>query len=290
MDSVALDALQPAALGAYGGGWQARLRTRVARSGGRSAIAALEHHGPLRLQKGLWPEGPDPLHLILLHPPGGIAAGDRLSVDLEVSEGAHALVTTPGAGRWYRADALATQSIRLAVGDRASLEWLPQETIVHDGALAESSLEVELSEHACGIGWEITVFGRHASGERFSQGELRQATRVLRGGRPLFEEASLARGGLGDDPVSLAGMHVAGLLWACADREIDPSLAESAEAAMLAKTEGFAGASRVDGHLLLARVVESSPERARAALCAAWQVLRPALLGRAASLPRIWAT
>jgi urease accessory protein len=180
--------------------------------------------------------------------------------------------------------------MRLAVADGASLEWLPQETIVHDGAQAESALEIELSSGARGIGWEITVFGRHASGERFGAGELRQTTRVLRGGRPLFEEASLARGGMGGDPASLAGMHVAGLLWACAEGEIDPALAASAEAAMLAKTEGFAGASRVDSHLLLARVVESSPERARAALCAAWQVLRPALLRRTAHLPRIWAT
>jgi len=242
------------------------------------------------MQKGLWPEGPDPLHLILLHPPGGIAAGDSLRVDIEVSERAHALVTTPGAGRWYRADALASQRIRLAVADDASLEWLPQETIVHDGALGEASLEIELSERARSIGWEITVFGRHASGERFERGELRQTTRLLRGGLPLFEEASLARGGLGDDPASLAGMHVSGLLWACAPREIDPALAESAELAMLAKTGAFAGASRIDGHLLLARVVESSPERARAALGAAWQVLRPALLGRAGLMPRIWAT
>jgi len=280
----------PAALRAYGGGWEACLRAQVARVAGRSAIAGLEHRGPLRVQKGLWPEGSDPLHVILLHPPGGIAGGDRLRIEFEVQRGAHALVTTPGAGHWYRADALAMQCVQLSVGERASLEWLPQETIVHDGAQAEASLEVALDEGACAIGWEITVFGRRESAERFGSGVLRQSTRVHRGGRLLLEDASLARGGFGADPASLGGMHVSGLLWAVSSSAMDAGLADATEQAMLATGSVWAGASRVEPHLLLARAVESSPERARAALVAGWEVLRPAVVGRAAQRPRIWAT
>ncbi len=290
MDATPTALLPTPVLDAYGGGWPARLRACVGRSGGRSALVGLDHRGPLRLQKGLWPEGPDPVHLILLHPPGGIAGGDSLATEIEVQPGAHALMTTPGAGRWYRADAPSSQRVRLAVRARASIEWLPQETIVHDGAQAEGSLELDIDEESSAIGWEIVVLGRRASGERFARGALRQSTRITRAGRLLFDESSLVQGERAQGLAALAGLHVSGLLWAVSSAPIDDSLAESVEAAMLAIAPVHAGASRTAPDLLLARVVDDSPERARAALAAAWAVLRPELLGRAARRPRIWAT
>jgi urease accessory protein len=290
LDATPTELLRSPALDAYGGGWPARLRACVGRSGERSAIVGLDHRGPLRLQKGLWPEGPDPVHLILLHPPGGIAGGDSLTTEIEVQPDAHALMTTPGAGRWYRADAASSQHVRLAVRARATLEWLPQETIVHDGAQAEASLELDIDEEACAIGWEIVVLGRRASGERFARGALRQSTRIARAGRSLFDESSLVQGEREQGLAALAGLHVSGLLWAVSSAPIDDSLAESVEAAMLGLAPAYAGASRVAPNLLLARVVDGSPERTRAAFAAAWALLRPELLGRAPRRPRIWAT
>jgi urease accessory protein len=230
------------------------------------------------------------VHLILLHPPGGIAGGDSLATEIEVRPDSHALLTTPGAGRWYRADAPSSQRVRLAVGARSSIEWLPQETIVHDGAQARGSLELDISGDASAIGWEIVVLGRRASGERFAHGTLRQSTRIRRAGRLLFDESSLVLGEREQGLAALAGHHVSGLLWAVSSAPIDDSLAESVEAAMQAIAPAHAGASRTAPDLLLARVVDDSPERARAALAAAWAVLRPGLLGRAARRPRIWAT
>ncbi len=290
MDFTPTELLRSPALDAYGGGWPARLKACVGRSGERSALVGLDHRGPLRVQKALWPEGPDPVHLILLHPPGGIAGGDSLVTEIEVRPDAHALLTTPGAGRWYRADAPSSQHVRLTVRSRASLEWLPQETIVHDGAQAEASVEVDVAGDASAIGWEITVLGRRASGERFGHGTLRQSTRITQAGRLLLDDSSLVRGESEQGVAALAGMHVSALLWAVSASPIDDSLAESVEAAMLAIEPAHAGASRTAPSLLLARVVDASPERARAALAAAWAVMRPELLGRAARRPRIWAT
>ena len=88
-------------------------------------------------------------HTIVVHPPGGIAGGDELAVEARAAQGAHALLTTPGAGRWYRsAGPWARQTLAFEARDGACLEWLPQETIVFDGALADLRTEVRLAGDA----------------------------------------------------------------------------------------------------------------------------------------------
>jgi len=126
-------------------GWKAELALGFERRGAKSVLAARRHDGPLALQKPLYPEGEGVCHAIVLHPPGGIAGGDELEIAARVGEGAHALLTTPGAGKWYRsAGAWARQSLGFEVARGACLEWLPQETIVFDGALAGMRSEVRL--------------------------------------------------------------------------------------------------------------------------------------------------
>jgi urease accessory protein len=290
LESARPDRLQPAALAAYGGGWSARLEASVARVAQRSTLLRVEHRGPMRLQKALWPEGADPVHLILLHPPGGIAGGDSLSLTVDVQPQAHALLTTPGAGRWYRGDAAARQDTTLRVAAGASLEWLPQETIVHDGVLADSTVDVSLDEGAAAIGWEVTVLGRRAFGERLRCGEFRQSLRISLRGEPLFEDHARICGEETGLPAALGERHVSGLLWAVSPRAFDADIAQPVEAAMTQAGATLAGASRVDARLLLARAVGSSPERVRAALAGAWEALRPVVLGRQPRSPRIWTT
>ncbi len=278
-------------LARYGGGWPARLSASVARRGARSHVVAVSHSGPLRLQKCLWPEGGDPVHLILLHPPGGIAAGDTLSIDLSVATDAHALVTTPGAGKWYAADARSTQSVRLAVDAGASLEWLPQETIVHDGANADARTDVELDASATAIGQEIVVLGRRASGERFARGVFDQRLTIRRGARLLYDDVAHVQGGDALRASAVLGdAHVSALLWLVSPTAFDEDAAMRAETAMADAQPGLYGASCVEENLLVARVVGDSPERARRALAAVWAAFRPPLFGRAARAPRIWMT
>lgn len=281
-------------LAGYGGGWDASLDVAVARIAGRSALARCEHRGPLRLQKALWPEGTDPVHLLLLHPPGGIAAGDRLRLRLACDAGAQALVTTPGAGKWYRADAGSRQDVRCDVGPGAVLEWLPQETILHDGCDGESTLEFALHADARAIGTDVVVLGRRAHGERLASARYRQHLRVTRDGRPLLDERMRIAPGM---PLASRAVmdqdHVTGLLWACAPPTAfgdGEATVAQVEAALDACQPGIGGATLAQGGLLLARVVGASPERVRAALQAAWSVLRPVVAGRPARAPRIWAT
>ena len=288
-------------LAPYGGGWQARLSLEIALREGRSVAARLAHVGPLRVQKLLWPEGPRLAHVILLHPPSCLAAGDSLVCDLAIGPQAELLLTTPGAGRWYRADTPATQSVTVTVDDGAHLEWLPQETILHDGVSGEQTMRVDIADRASAVGMEVLVLGRRASGERLTQARFQSRLTLRHAGRLLYDELSRIEGAQ-TGAAALGSSHVSGLLWAVSPDLLPDDIADAVEAdldAALAATAGQAepvdrptigGASRVDPHLLLVRVVGSSPQSVRGALVAAWARLRPLLRQREAVPPRIWMT
>lgn len=266
--------------------WRAELALRFERQAARTVCHA-RHSGPLRLQKPLYPEGDAICHAVLIHPPGGIAGGDALTIDVEVARDAHALLTTPGAAKWYKANGRqATQQIRLMVAGR--LEWLPQEAIVYDAADARAAIDIELDEGAAMIGWDMIALGRHAADEHFATGLYAQRIRLVRGGELLWHERTRVSGGdaLLASPVGLSGRHVFGCLWAAgagvADLDVDDLRAPlPARAAAL---------TRLAPALLVARVVATGTAAARDALLPLWSALRPRLFGVAAKPPRLWAT
>ena len=269
--------------------WTARLDLGFARTARGTTLVRRQHDGPLVVQKALHPEGPDVCQVVLVHPPAGIAAHDDLRVSLDVGSRAHAQVTTPGATRWYRsAGGAATQRVRAAVAQGGALEWLPQGNIVFDGARASSHLRFELAAGASLLAWEWTCLGRHAAGERFTVGRFRQRLEVVRDGALAWCEALDLAGGsaLLASPVGLAGLPVFGTLVAAG-----PRLDEHALAAVraLAPAAGEAAATLVGG-VLVARWRGPASDAVLDHFNAAWRVLRPVLLGRVATAPRIWST
>ena len=176
--------------------WDAALELGFATDGRATRLARRAHRGPLCVQRPFYPEGPEVCHVVLLHPPGGLVGGDRLAIDVVVASGAAALVTTPAAGKAYRTAGLpAGQRSTLTVEDGASLEWLPQETIVYDGAVATLETRVELGRDARFIGAETICLGLPARGETFGRGSCRQVVEIWRAGRPLFIERGRFDGG-----------------------------------------------------------------------------------------------
>lgn len=269
--------------------WNARLEIGIARRGDASVAVHRRHHGPLRLQKPLYPEGPGVAHLIVVNPPAGIAGGDRLEIDVRVGTDARALVTTPGAAKWYRsAGAPARQSVELSVAKGACLEWLPQESIVFDGADAATSTTIACERGATCIGWDIVVLGRRASGERFERGVLRQDLTLSCDGRVVWRErARLASGdALLASPVGWNGHSVAGVLWAWGTVPSDADLERCREATM---ARPRAGVTRLADGLVVARVLGDSAEDVRDLFQSLWTIIRPSQAPRPA-IPRIWAT
>jgi urease accessory protein len=270
-------------------GWQARLALDFARDeAGRTRMRATHRLGPLAVQKALYPEG-GICHALLLHPPGGMVGGDRLQLDIAVQAGAQALVTTPGAGKWYRSlGATSHFDLDFRIESGATFEYLPQEAIVFDGALGASALKVDLNADARFIGWDIVALGRQAGGAAFHRGRLAQRVILRRAGVPLLVERAAYAGGdrLLDSPLGLAGRPVVGTLFAAG-----PGVAKALAAvrAALAPAGDRGGASAWDDCLVV-RVLGDCTQRVRRSLEAAWAALRTAWLERAPCPPRIWNT
>src|SRR3954467_765903 len=111
--------------------WHARLKLDSTLESGRT-VARFAHDGPLRILQSIYPEGDAVCHNVLVHPPGGLVAGDTLQVQATAAAGAHGLVTTPGASRFYRSDGEpAVQDVRLRLAADARLEWLPLEALYY---------------------------------------------------------------------------------------------------------------------------------------------------------------
>jgi urease accessory protein len=275
----------------YASTWRARLALGFQRRDAATLLARREHVGPLRIQKPLYPEGEAVCHAIVLHPPSGIAGGDELEIGVTMGQGAHALLTTPGAGKWYRsAGAWASQRLSFTVGAHATLEWLPQETIVFDAARAAMDSTVDLDAEARFIGMDVLCLGRRASGEGFDNGTLHLATRVSRAGQPIWLERGRLEGGSGllDSPAGLAGFSVSGTLLAVAPH-IEPGLLAACREIPAQESGAQHGLTQLP-NMLVARYLGHSSEAARHWFVALWQVLRPALIGREAQRPRIWST
>ena len=270
-------------------GWQAELELAYQCRDGQSVPSRRWHRGPLRVQKHFYPEGPAVCHHILVHPPGGIAGGDRLRIDLQLETGAHALLTSPGAAKWYRCDhAPAQQTLTVHLADTATLEWLPQETILFAGAQAELHSQIQLHGSARLLWGDVVCLGRPAAGERFSHGHWAQGSELWRDGVLLWQEHTWLGG---DDPLlnAAAGLNghtvMSTLLWA------GPAL--DADALVLARAccaeHRHAACTQLPG-VWLARWLGDSAEAALAWQRALWQRLRPYWLDRPAHAPRIWRT
>jgi urease accessory protein len=268
------------------GGWQAALRLGFRARPRRTILAERTHVGPLAVQRPFYPEG-DVCHVYLLHPPGGVVGGDRLQIDVAAERNARALVTTPGATKFYRsAGDEACQSQTLVVADGASLEWLPQENIFFPGARARTATRIDLHGSARFAYWETQCLGRPAVGEVFDEGYIDSRLSVYRNDCPLIDERLRVSAANRQRSALMAGRPVAGILLmngaGLADVEVCRGLLPTGDI-------DFTGVTLLDD-ILAVRYLGDSTERARELFTAIWRAMRPRLLGRSPNAPRIWAT
>jgi urease accessory protein len=278
------------AVSAVAGGWDAHLVLEYDHGVGGTCLRRRRHHGPLLVQKAFYPEGRDLCHTIVLHPPGGVAGGDTLTLDAHLGKDARVLVTTPGAGKWYKSLARPSrQQLNFVLQAGAVLEWLPQETIIFDQVQAALGTRVTLAPRAVYAGWEVLCLGRQAAGETFTQGELRLGTEIWRDGQRLWSDYGCLTGGdpLLQSPVGLGGASVCATL-VIAGRAVTPDVVSAARA--LSAPDGVRAGLTALPDMLVARCLASHGEAARRYCEMLWTQLRPWYAGRPACEPRIWRT
>lgn len=268
------------------GGWSAHLQLGFQAAPGRTVLAHRQRQGPLAVQRPFYPEGAV-CHVYLLHPPGGVVGGDTLRIDARSAAGSHALVTTPGATKFYRsAGDRVQQAQRIMVGDGASLEWLPQENIFFPGARVDMQTRVDLEGTARVALWETHCLGRPVIGEVFDEGDLDSRLEVWREGKPLLIERLRVDASKRRRLALLGGRPVSATAVFSAATEQQLELVRQA----LEDLNDHSSAVTLIDDLLVLRYLGESTEQAGKCFTRIWSALRRPLLGRPAAVPRIWNT
>lgn len=283
--------------------WHASLALGFALRRGVTKLVENTHCGPLRVLKPFYPEA-DCCHVYLLHPPGGLVLGDELRIDVQVDSSSHALVTTPSAGKVYGVKngiEKQQQRISLNIDADACLEWLPQETIIFNGANALLQSDIQLQRGAKLVFWDIVCFGRPASQLSFDSGECTQMIRITLDGIPLLIERNQVHGGgaLQTSSWGLSGHNSMGtfIMTLQTGREQRQELTEmltqiSTRASHFPDSHSSIhrwGLTQKDD-LFIARYLGDSASHCRQGFELLWQVLRPLMLNKPAVSPRIWST
>jgi urease accessory protein len=283
-------------------GWHAHLQLDYRHDGTRTT-ALDRHQGPLRVLQRLYPEGDAICHHVLVHPPGGIVGGDTLDLQATLAAGSHAVITTPGATRFYRSDgALSLQQVQATLAAGARLEWLPMETIAYSGCVADNRLCFELAPGAQMLGWDVLALGLPAANAGFVRGRFRQAI-TLPG---VWQERGLIDAAddlLLTSPLGLAGHTVMASLWLAEglgegavnphglDRARTEALLDAAREHIAASDlPTTAGVSAPHPSLLVLRALGHRVEPVMALLQAVRGAWRQLHWGLAPNPPRLWRT
>jgi urease accessory protein len=270
--------------------WHGRLNLAYTHDGQRT-VARHTHEGPLRVLKALNPEGDAVCHHVLVHPPSGMVGGDALRIDVSVGAHAHALITTPGATRFYRSQGpMASQTVAVSLDPCARLEWLPLETIVYPQARASNRVHMTLGRAATMIGWDVVCLGLPASNAPFHDGPgLFQQHLEVQGA--WLERAALRA----DDarllrsPLGLAGRSVIATAWVAwgEGAGVSVSLVDVARDA-LAQYQGLFAVTQVQPSVVLLRVLAHEPQDVWPLLRSVRLAWRQALWGLKPNEPRVW--
>ena len=274
--------------------WKAQLTLNYRREGGQT-VAHDRHEGPLRVLRRLYPEGPAICHHVVLHPPGGVVGGDELHLHATLAEGSHALITTPGATRFYRSDgAAALQDVRLRLAVGARLEWLPMEALAYSGCDAHSRVHMTLAPGAEMIGWDVLALGLPAAHQPFEAGNFCQHLELpgcwLERGRLAAADTLLL-----DSAAGLGGHRVLGIAWFAAGQGLPAAQRETLLAAARGALQGdalaaTAGATSPQSAVVVLRVLAQGVEPVMGLLARVRAAWRQAAWGLAAEPPRIWRT
>lgn len=266
--------------------WKGSLALEFSLGKHKTVLTKRRHRGPLTIQRAFYPEV-GVCHIYLLHPPGGVVGGDELTIDVLAKAGSEALITTPGATKFYRsASDTAIQTQKLIIEDNASLEWLPQENIYFPGAHVQSILDIELQGNARAAVWDIQCFGRPSNGEAFNHGQLDSQWRLHRDGKPLLLERLRINE---TNRTQLSQLQQHPVCGTFVITHADSIETQTLQPQRLISDNEYLAFTQLDG-LLVIRYLGNSTENARRYFSNFWQQIREPALGKKPIVPRIWNT
>ena len=246
---------------------------------GKTRRGHLHEAGSLRVR---CPGAPSAeLEAVLINTAGGVAGGDRFSLDIAAGEGTRLVVTTAAAEKVYRTlGPDSTIDVKLEVAGGATLAWLPQETILFDRARLKRTIDIDLAEDARVVLAEAIVFGRSGMGEAVDDAGVFDRWRLHREGRLIHVEAMRLDGAvaakLAQPAIAKGGVAVATVLIVPADEAVADSIRGLDD-----RFRGEVGVSAWDG-LAIVRLCAADGAALRHDLIA---VLTAVHTG---SLPRLW--
>lgn len=257
-------------------------RLRFDASGGRQRLLERYASAPVRI---LTPAREGAPEAVIANTSGGVAGGDSLCFSVAAGPGADGTVSGQAAEKIYRAiDRPARIDTRLDVGAGARLEWLPQETIMFNGARLDRDIRVDLAPDAELLLVESLALGRRAYGETFATGALMDRWRIDRAGRPIWRDALRLDGG---DPAMAAAAGFADARAMATAIYCGPRTAEALEAARALPVACALGATVVRG-LVFIRMLGDEAGALKHALGLLVGRLREAAFDRPPEPPRVW--
>ncbi|HEY9698309.1 MAG TPA: urease accessory protein UreD [Trichocoleus sp.] len=283
--------------------WCGRLELEYADRQGKTIPSRVFGQAPLKVQRPFYPEDESVCHSVILHTAGGIVGGDWLDLKVDLQPHTQAVITSAAAAKIYRSNGQeAQQMTHLRVGKSACLEWLPQETIVFNGANYQQRLRVDLAADAIWFGWDMTRLGRSARGEQFASGTWRSQTEVWQDDQLIWVDPQRIQGG-STMMSSLHGLAGYPVIASCAfvGRAVSKDLVATVRSVW---EEDEGKASQRDGVTademraevgvtrlmsgLLCRYRGNSTIEARQWFVRVWEIMRQFYLGRSVSVPRVW--
>jgi urease accessory protein len=256
---------------------------------GESRLAELYQHDPLRV---LFPEVPadEPPCAAIVTTSGGLVGGDVLDIEVSLGPGARALVMPQAAEKVYRsAGADCRVDVALTLGAGGWLEWLPQETILFDGARLRRLTRIDMAPGARVFAGEMLVFGRTARGERLTTGLVRDAWEIRRDGRLIWADALHLDDGLAGILAHPAGFD--GAVAAATTVYVDDGagqLLDVARELLPGDVPGLRTAATVVNGVLITRWIGRDARRLRHCFGRYWAGFRARAAGLPARLPRLW--
>jgi len=192
------------------------LRLEYEQREGRTIVARSHCTTPWHLLPPIYLDETGAAYTLLVNPSGGLVGGDHLSIEMDVHDGAHVIISTPSANRVYRSQGeRSEQEIKLTVGPGAVLEWFPEHTIPFAESRFRQKLHATLAPGATILLWDALASGRMANGERWAFADLENDIRITTASGGLLTErylldqkSGLGRVGLAEEWNYVASLYV----------------------------------------------------------------------------------